>query len=79
MRPQSRFCGIPAAMKRAVVASEDANFYNHEGVDYEAIREAIEADWRKGKFVHGGSTITQQLAKNLYLGCPIFRSEERRG
>jgi len=66
-------------MKRAVVASEDANFYNHEGVDYEAIREAIEADWRKGKFVHGGSTITQQLAKNLYLGCPIFRSEERRG
>lgn len=58
---------IPAAMKKAVVASEDANFYSHEGVDYEAIREAIKADWRKGKFVHGGSTITQQLAKNLFL------------
>ena len=58
---------IPAAMKKAVVASEDANFYSHEGVDYEAIREAIKADWRKGKFVRGGSTITQQLAKNLYL------------
>jgi monofunctional glycosyltransferase len=58
---------IPAALKKAVVASEDANFYSHEGVDYEAIREAIKADWRKGKFVHGGSTITQQLAKNLYL------------
>jgi len=36
-------------------------------VDYEAIREAIKADWRKGKFVRGGSTITQQLAKNLFL------------
>ena len=58
---------IPAALKKAVVASEDANFYTHEGVDYEAIREAIKADWRKGKFVRGGSTITQQVAKNLYL------------
>jgi len=58
---------IPAALKMAVVASEDANFYRHEGVDYEAIRKAIKADWRKGKFVHGGSTITQQLAKNLFL------------
>jgi monofunctional biosynthetic peptidoglycan transglycosylase len=58
---------IPAALKKAVVASEDAHFYSHEGVDYEAIREAIKADWRKGKFVHGGSTITQQLAKNLFL------------
>jgi monofunctional biosynthetic peptidoglycan transglycosylase len=58
---------IPAALKKAVIASEDANFYSHEGVDYEAIRGAIKADWRKGRFVHGGSTITQQLAKNLFL------------
>jgi len=58
---------VPPALRKAVVASEDANFYTHEGVDYEAIREAIKADWRKGKFVHGGSTITQQLAKNLFL------------
>lgn len=58
---------IPAALKKAVIASEDANFYSHEGVDYEAIGEAIKTDWRKGKFVHGGSTITQQLAKNLFL------------
>ncbi len=58
---------IPPAMKKAVVASEDANFYSHEGVDYEAIREAIKADLRKGKFVRGGSTITQQVAKNLFL------------
>lgn len=58
---------IPPAMKKAVVAAEDANFYSHEGVDYEAMREAIVADIRRGKFVRGGSTITQQLAKNLYL------------
>jgi monofunctional biosynthetic peptidoglycan transglycosylase len=58
---------LPPALKKAVVASEDANFYTHEGVDYEAIREAIKTDLRKGKFVRGGSTITQQVAKNLYL------------
>ena len=58
---------IPPALKKAVVASEDANFYSHEGVDYEAIREAIKTDLRKGKFVRGGSTITQQVAKNLFL------------
>jgi monofunctional biosynthetic peptidoglycan transglycosylase len=58
---------FPAALRKAVVASEDANFYLHEGVDYEAIGEAIKTDWRKGRFVHGGSTITQQLAKNLFL------------
>ncbi|MBP2686317.1 MAG: biosynthetic peptidoglycan transglycosylase [Deltaproteobacteria bacterium] len=58
---------VPAALKKAVVASEDANFYSHEGVDYEAIRDAIKTDLRKGKFVRGGSTITQQVAKNLYL------------
>jgi len=58
---------LPPALKKAVVASEDANFYAHEGVDYEAIREAIKADLQKGRFVRGGSTITQQLAKNLFL------------
>jgi monofunctional biosynthetic peptidoglycan transglycosylase len=58
---------LPAALKKAVVASEDANFYSHEGVDYEAIREAIKTDLQKGKFVRGGSTITQQVAKNLFL------------
>lgn len=58
---------VPPSLKKAVIASEDANFYSHEGVDYEAIREAIKADIQKGRFVRGGSTITQQLAKNLYL------------
>lgn len=58
---------VPSSLKKAVIAAEDANFYAHEGVDYEAIREAIKADVRKGRFVRGGSTITQQLAKNLFL------------
>jgi monofunctional glycosyltransferase len=63
----TRYGTIPPALKKAVVASEDANFYEHEGVDYGAMKEAIRADLRKGRFVRGGSTITQQLAKNLFL------------
>jgi monofunctional biosynthetic peptidoglycan transglycosylase len=63
----TRYDAIPAALKKAVVAAEDANFYAHEGVDYEAIREAIKTDLEKGRIVRGGSTITQQLAKNLFL------------
>jgi len=58
---------IPPPLKKAVIASEDANFYAHEGVDYEAIREAIKTELQKGKFVRGGSTITQQVAKNVFL------------
>jgi monofunctional biosynthetic peptidoglycan transglycosylase len=58
---------IPSALRKAVVASEDAHFYSHDGVDYEAIRDAIRTDLEKGRFVRGGSTITQQLAKNLFL------------
>ena len=58
---------VPASLKKAVIAAEDANFYSHEGVDYEAIKEALKADLQKGKFVRGGSTITQQVAKNIFL------------
>jgi len=58
---------VPPSLKKAVIAAEDANFYAHEGVDYEAIREAIKTDLQKGKFVRGGSTITQQVAKNVFL------------
>ena len=58
---------VPSSLKKAVIAAEDANFYSHEGVDYEAIKEAIRTDIEKGRFVRGGSTITQQLAKNLFL------------
>jgi monofunctional biosynthetic peptidoglycan transglycosylase len=52
----------------AVLASEDQNFFGHEGVDWKAIEESIEKDMEKRRFARGGSTITQQLAKNLYFG-----------
>lgn len=54
-------------LKRAVVASEDANFAEHDGVDWEALERAYERNNRRHKVVGGGSTITQQLAKNLFL------------
>jgi monofunctional biosynthetic peptidoglycan transglycosylase len=54
-------------LKRAIIASEDSNFSGHQGVDWEALQKAYEKNARKGKVVAGGSTITQQLAKNLFL------------
>jgi monofunctional glycosyltransferase len=58
---------ISRDLKRAVLVAEDDAFWQHEGVDFEQLQESIEADWTRGRFVRGGSTITQQLAKNLYL------------
>ena len=52
---------------KAVLIAEDDKFWSHEGFDYEAIQKAIEKDIKKRKFAVGGSTISQQLAKNLYL------------
>jgi monofunctional biosynthetic peptidoglycan transglycosylase len=52
----------------AVLSSEDQNFFGHGGVDWKAIEESIERNVEKGTFARGGSTITQQLAKNLYFG-----------
>lgn len=52
----------------AVVASEDAKFFEHRGFDWEALWEAARHDLSRGRFARGASTITQQLAKNLYLG-----------
>src|SRR5207248_116952 len=54
-------------LTRAVLVAEDDLFWQHEGVDLEQLQESLEADWTRGRFVRGGSTITQQLAKNLYL------------
>jgi len=54
-------------LKRAVIASEDAKFVGHEGFDWEAIQKAMEKNERKGRVVAGASTISQQLAKNLFL------------
>jgi monofunctional glycosyltransferase len=53
--------------KRAVLVAEDSAFWKHEGVDFEQLQDSLEVDWRRGRFVRGASTITQQLAKNLYL------------
>jgi monofunctional glycosyltransferase len=58
---------ISPALKRAVLVAEDAGFWKHDGIDIEQIRESLERDLEKGTFLRGGSTITQQLAKNLYL------------
>jgi monofunctional biosynthetic peptidoglycan transglycosylase len=63
-RPLAR---ISRYLRAAVVFSEDANFYTHDGVDWNALEHAVETDLDKGTKAIGGSTITQQLAKNLYL------------
>ena len=54
-------------LKRAIIASEDAKFVDHEGFDWDGIQKAYEKNLKKGKIVAGGSTISQQLAKNLFL------------
>lgn len=62
--PYSR---ISQNLKRAVLVAEDSAFWDHEGVDVEQLQESIRVNWEQGKAVRGASTITQQLAKNLYL------------
>lgn len=58
---------IPAEMKWAVIVAEDARFYKHEGIDVKALKKAIKYDLEKKSFARGASTITQQVAKNLFL------------
>ena len=58
---------ISLNLKRAVIAAEDAKFTDHEGFDWEGIQKAYEKNLKKGRIVAGGSTISQQLAKNLFL------------
>jgi monofunctional glycosyltransferase len=58
---------ISTHLKRAIVAAEDAKFLDHGGFDWEAMQKAYERNLEKGKVVAGGSTISQQLAKNLFL------------
>jgi monofunctional biosynthetic peptidoglycan transglycosylase len=70
---------ISVNLKRAVIASEDARFLQHEGFDWEGIQAAWEKNLKKGKLVAGGSTISQQLAKNLFLSSkrtPWRKAEE---
>ena len=71
-RAQLRYRWVPYArisnhLKRAMIAAEDARFVEHEGFDWEGIELALEKNQRRGRVVAGGSTISQQLAKNLFL------------
>jgi len=68
---------ISVHLKRAAVAAEDAKFVGHEGFDWEAIQKALERNEKKGRVVAGASTISQQLAKNLFLSGE--RSWARKG
>ncbi len=61
------YANISNSLKRALIASEDAKFVDHEGFDWDGIQKAYEKNMKKGKIVAGGSTISQQLAKNLFL------------
>jgi monofunctional biosynthetic peptidoglycan transglycosylase len=68
---------IAQSLKLAVIAAEDTSFVDHEGFDWKGIEKALEKNQKKGKVVAGGSTITQQLAKNLFLSGE--RSYVRKG
>jgi monofunctional biosynthetic peptidoglycan transglycosylase len=58
---------ISSHLKRAVLVAEDSAFWQHDGIDYQQIRESMEINLERMEFARGASTITQQLAKNLYL------------
>ena len=58
---------ISEHLKHAVFVAEDDNFYRHKGVDWDSVRAALQKDWEMKRFAFGGSTITQQVARNLYL------------
>jgi monofunctional biosynthetic peptidoglycan transglycosylase len=61
------YARIAPTLKRAMIAAEDAKFVDHEGFDWDGIEVALEKNQKRGRIVAGGSTITQQLAKNLFL------------
>ncbi|MDE3155533.1 MAG: monofunctional biosynthetic peptidoglycan transglycosylase [Acidobacteriota bacterium] len=81
-RRRQRWVGyahIASDLKRAVLVAEDDAFWQHEGVDVTQMREALTEDLERGRMVRGASTITQQLAKNLYLSPsrnPVRKFEE---
>ncbi len=61
------YADISSNLKRALIAAEDAKFLDHDGFDWEAIQRAASKNLKRGKVVAGGSTISQQLSKNLFL------------
>ena len=73
------YAKISVHLKRALIVSEDDLFVHHEGFDWDGIQKAMEKNQRRGKIVAGGSTISQQLAKNLFLSpdkTPWRKAEE---
>jgi monofunctional biosynthetic peptidoglycan transglycosylase len=62
-----KYADISPYLIRAVLVAEDARFWKHEGIDFDELKESMETNFERMEFVRGGSTITQQLAKNLYL------------
>ena len=73
------YAQISANLKRAVIAAEDAKFLDHEGFDWEGIQKAHERNMKRQRIVAGGSTISQQLAKNLFLSgerSPVRKAQE---
>lgn len=70
---------VSANLRRAVIVTEDAAFYDHDGIDLNELKASFEKNWEEGQLLRGGSTITQQLAKNLYLSPtrnPMRKVEE---
>lgn len=61
------YSAVSEHLKKAILVSEDASFFSHPGVDVQELTEAMKKDWETMSFRRGGSTITMQLAKNLYL------------
>ena len=80
--PKQSWCGIsdvnPSLLK-AIISMEDGQFFAHKGIDWEALNQALAKNKRRGRTVRGGSTITMQLAKNLYLSTgksPLRKAKE---
>lgn len=74
-----RFSDVSPYVVKAVIIAEDDKFWSHKGFDFDAMEKAVEKDLRKGSFKFGGSTITQQLVKNLYLSpskSPVRKLKE---
>jgi monofunctional glycosyltransferase len=70
---------VSKSLVAAVITAEDARFYEHHGVDWQAVRDSARHDWRVRRLAFGGSTLTQQLAKNLFFGTrrtPFRKLEE---
>lgn len=63
----TRLENISPFLKNAIIASEDAMFFNHQGFDFHEIKQSLAMNFRRGQYVRGASTITQQLAKNVFL------------